>query len=378
MINYIIRRILLIIPTLIGMTVVVFAIMSLAPGDVAELLISTEGEMQAGDRQARVEYIRERYGLDDPAPVQYVRWVNNISPVGFWSAAAPEMGEPTSGFGIPLGADDEGNRRYFGFKPPDLGHSFVKNTTVRSEIANALPITVLLNLMSIPVTYLLAVVIGVYSARYRGQSFDVVSGVTLLAMWSVPVIWAGLLLQGFFANPQYPLLDWFPTSGMHDLRADSMTFLPRWDDEGFHRGWLLDTLWHLTLPVICLSYTNLAFLSKLTRGSILENLRSDFVRTARAKGVREKVVLWQHVFRNSLLPLITVAAFVLPSMLAGSIIVETIFSIPGMGRLMIQAIEFKDQEVVMAVTLIAGMLTLVAYLIADLLYAVADPRVSYE
>ncbi|MEX0741284.1 MAG: ABC transporter permease, partial [Phycisphaeraceae bacterium] len=149
-------------------------------------------------------------------------------------------------------------------------------------------------------------------------------------------------------------------------------------EEGFQRGWLLDLLWHLALPVFCLSYTNFAFLSKLTRGSILENLRSDFVRTARAKGVGEKTVLWQHVFRNSLLPLITVAAFVVPSMLAGSVIVETIFSIPGMGRLMIQAIQFKDQEVVMSVTLVAGILTLAAYLLADLLYAVADPRVSYE
>ncbi|MEX2672675.1 MAG: ABC transporter permease [Phycisphaeraceae bacterium] len=375
MINYLIRRILLIIPTLLGMTMLVFSIMAFAPGDVADMLITSEGEMQAGDREARLQYIRERYGLDDPAPVQYLRWLNNISPVGSWTEA--NAADAPAGVGIPIGSNEEGHPRYLGFKTPDLGRSFIRNTTVWDAISAALPITILLNLMSVPITYIIAVGMGVYAGRYRGQSFDVLSGITMLAMWSVPVIWAGVLLQGFFANQQY--LHWFPSSGLHDLQADSMPFLPRFGgEEGFQRGWLLDLLWHLALPVFCLSYTNFAFLSKLTRGSILENLRSDFVRTARAKGVGEKTVLWQHVFRNSLLPLITVAAFVVPSMLAGSVIVETIFSIPGMGRLMIQAIQFKDQEVVMSVTLVAGMLTLAAYLLADLLYAVADPRVSYE
>ncbi|MDH3585294.1 MAG: ABC transporter permease, partial [Phycisphaerae bacterium] len=113
-------------------------------------------------------------------------------------------------------------------------------------------------------------------------------------------------------------------------------------------------------------------------GAVLENLRADFVRTARAKGVAESDVLWHHVFRNSLLPLITVAAYILPGMLAGSLIVEVIFTLPGMGKLMIESIEFKDQEVVMSVTLISGILTLLSYLVADMLYAVADPRVSYD
>jgi peptide/nickel transport system permease protein len=134
----------------------------------------------------------------------------------------------------------------------------------------------------------------------------------------------------------------------------------------------------MALPVFCLSYAGLAVISKLTRASVLENLRADFVRTARAKGVGESAVLWRHVFRNSLLPLITVAAHILPGMLAGSVVIEVIFSIQGMGKLIVEAIRLKDQEVVMAVTMIAGVLTLLSNVLADVLYAAADPRVSYE
>jgi peptide/nickel transport system permease protein len=146
----------------------------------------------------------------------------------------------------------------------------------------------------------------------------------------------------------------------------------------FVRGFLLDRLWHLFLPVLCLSYGGFAFLAKLTRTSVLENLLSDFTRTARAKGVPEKDVLWRHVFRNSLLPLITVSASLLPGLLGGSVIVEQIFSIEGMGKLAVEAVKGRDRELVLSITLISGLLTLVGYLIADVCYAIADPRVSYD
>ena len=143
-------------------------------------------------------------------------------------------------------------------------------------------------------------------------------------------------------------------------------------------GYLLDRLWHLVLPVIALSYGGLAFLAKLTRSSLLENLAADYARTARAKGVDEEAVLWRHVFRNSLLPLITVSATLLPSLLAGSVIVESIFSIDGMGKLAVEAVQTRDRELVLSVTLISGLLTLVGYLLADIAYAIVDPRVSYD
>jgi len=144
------------------------------------------------------------------------------------------------------------------------------------------------------------------------------------------------------------------------------------------RGFLLDRIWHLVLPVVCLSYGGFAGLAKLTRTSVLENLLSDYARTARAKGLAESAVLWRHVFRNSLLPLITVAASLLPSLLAGSVIVESIFSIEGMGKLAVEAVQTRDRELVLSITLVGGLLTLLGYLLADLLYALADPRVSYE
>jgi peptide/nickel transport system permease protein len=144
------------------------------------------------------------------------------------------------------------------------------------------------------------------------------------------------------------------------------------------RGFLFDRIWHLVLPVVCLSYGSFAGLAKLTRTSVLENLLSDYARTARAKGLAESAVLWRHVFRNSLLPLITVAASLLPSLLAGSVIVESIFSIDGMGKLAVEAVKGRDRELVLSITLIGGVLTLLGYLLADFLYALADPRISYD
>ena len=473
---YLVRRMLLMIPTLFGMTLVVFFIMAAAPGSTVDMIMSKEGEMQAGDRRARLRYFERRYGLGRPLIVQYGRWLNKVSPIGFRTSdeklfdeaeqqearqvlagAVPEAHRQVSFETVrtvaqfrnsPLPATasafaasmkdnpraalelareleidlleqapgseaSERNRERWkitealrhaegpeawpaaaafleeevvgktrvmfsrpAFKAPDLGESFYHNRPVWDLIGDALPITVLLNVMSVPLVYFMSIVMGVYAARHQGKAFDIGSGVSLLALWSIPTIWAGVMLRGFLANEQY--FQWFPVSGLHDLNADTMRFLPHVGDGGWQSGWLLDSFWHLVLPLVCLSYTGFAFLAKLSRGSVLENLRADFVRTARAKGVQGSDVLWHHVFRNSLLPLITVAAFVIPGLLGGSVIVERIFTIKGMGNLVIEAIYNKDQEVVMAITLISGILSMVAFLIADLLYTVADPRVSYE
>jgi len=147
---------------------------------------------------------------------------------------------------------------------------------------------------------------------------------------------------------------------------------------GIHRGWLLDMIWHLLLPILCLTYGQFAYLSKLSRGAVLETMNADFVRTARAKGVDEKNVLYQHVLRNSLIPLITVAAHILPAMIAGAVIVERIFGINGMGNLLVDAVSQRDRELVLSITLVSGVLGLAGYLLADIGYAIADPRVSYE
>ncbi len=262
------------------------------------------------------------------------------------------------------------------FKWPSLGNSS-RGRPVGSLILEALPVSLMLNAITLPLIYLIAVPTGVFAAHRRGTLFDTASGGVFIALWSFPVIFAGLLLISYLANVQH--LRWFPTSGLHDMQADRMPILPMTLADGtWTRGWLLDAVWHLVLPVLCLTYTGFAVLGKLARGAVLDNLYQDYARTARAKGVPENDVLWKHVMRNSLLPLITVFAGILPGMIAGSVVVESIFTLPGMGKLGVDAAFQKDREVIMGTTLIASMLGLSALLLRDVLYAIADPRVSYE
>ncbi len=357
MVSYLIRRVLLVIPTLIGMTILVFFVMALSPGGAAADLSKGEG-MRPEERRALQKYLNERYGLDKPLIVQYLRWLNRVSPVGLKVKEDGSYGGPT-------------------IKWPDLGHSFILHRPVGDLMVERLPITLLLNSISLPLVYVTAVLLGLYAAKNRSGTLDVSSGTVLLGLWSVPVIWAGVMLQGYFTSDEY--FRWFPTVGLHDVKADVMTFLPSGDaPEGIRRGWLLDTLWHLLLPIVCLTYGQFAYLSKLARGAVLETMNADYVRTARAKGVEEKNVLYQHVLRNSLIPLITVAAHILPAMIAGSVVVETIFGINGMGSLLVSSVQQRDRELVLSITLVSGALGLAGYLLADIGYAIADPRVSYE
>ena len=459
MLTYLVRRLLLMIPTLLGITIVVFAVMALSPGGVGAQLATETMDMKPQERQAIMDYYNKRYGLDQPAPVQYLRWLNNVSPIGFT-------------------VNNDGSLGTFSFtKGMDLGDSFHYGRPVSDILAERIPITLLLNVITIPLIYVLAIAIGVKAATDRGGRFDVGSSVIMLALWAIPTMLAGVLLLGFFANVQQ--WHWFPTAGIGSRAAQDMPFMPhwgslwdvgllflgvilgtglavwlsRWDEvkkralvsggvgaliglwmaaahaehvwfnwialpvlgaaigyglgkmpsfawrvatlgiigtgmgivlatqlmgPGFVRGFLFDRIWHLVLPIICLSYGGFAALAKLTRTSLLENLSSDYARTARAKGLSDKDVLWKHVFRNSLLPLITVTAGLLPSLLSGSLIVENIFSINGMGQLAVEAVKSRDREMVLSITWISGFLTLVGYLIADLLYTLVDPRVSYD
>lgn len=475
MINYIIRRLFLMVPTLLGVTAVVFFVMALAPGGFAGSLLNQGGAQTEGDEARRIRaYMMRRYGLDKPVMVQYGRWLNQVSPIGFINSSSIEISEKSreavtarlgqtpwvpaasrkdavelvlsiaryedrpasevaesflAAFGdgsmdfllpylgdapredllskfraVDTGVAADGrplreselepmraavidelsfqvstlDRVLFNrpaLKTPDMGKS-LRGRQVIQLLGESLPITLLLNIITIPVVYVLAIIIGIYSAKHHGKLLDVGSGAVLMGLWCVPTIWAGVLLIGYFANKDF--FKWFPTAGLHSLEADTMLYLPSWSGAGFQGGWLLDTVWHMVLPVLCLSYGSFAVLAKLARGALLENLSADYVRTARAKGVDERTVLFRHAFRNSILPLITVVASILPMMFVGSVIVETIFSIQGMGKLSVEAAFMKDREVVMGVTLLGGILGLTSYLIRDICYALADPRVSYE
>jgi peptide/nickel transport system permease protein len=347
------------IPTLVGMTMLVFFVMALSPGSVTTMMRSAEGDMRPEERKRVEEYLRKRYGLGDPLIVQYGRWANHISPIGI---KAPDEGFPA------------GVR--FGLKTPDMGESFIRKRPVLDVILDALPITLLLNLLTIPIIYAIAITSGIYAARGRGKLVDVGTGISFIGLYSLPSMWIGVTLLGFFASRDY--YQWFPTGGLHEVTSGAMTFLPHLNAAGWQRGWLLDALWHLVLPIVCMTYGGFAFLSKLMRASVLENLTADFARTARAKGLSEHVVLFSHVLSNSVLPLITVAASILPSLLGGSVIIESIFSLNGMGRLMIEAIKMKDQELVLSEMCVVTLISLLSLIVADVCYAVADPRVSYE
>lgn len=264
--------------------------------------------------------------------------------------------------------------------PPDLGMSFSKSRPVRVLIAEALPVTLLLNCVAFPIIYLIAVPSGLLAATHRGSWFDTLSGAFYVALWSIPVVWAGVLAVGYLASENYFLGEYaFPAAGLHSSNADSMLFLPsRGDDGKIQWGYMLDSFWHLCLPVACLVYGGFAILSKQTRAAMLDNFNADYVRTAKAKGVAKNDIVFRHVFRNSLLPLITMFASIFPAMLAGSVVVEQIFSIPGMGRLVLEAINERDRDLLLANALMVGAVNLLALLLADILYALADPRITFD
>lgn len=260
---------------------------------------------------------------------------------------------------------------------PDLGTAFSSQRPVAEIIPPAMLVTLTLNLLAIPIIYLVAVPTGILAAVRKGGWVDLGLGSVYIMLYSVPVVLMGVICIGFLANREY--LGWFPTAGLSSLDEASIPFLPGRDAEGvWSWGWVADRLWHMALPVFCLVYTGFAVLSKQTRAAMLENFSADYVRTAKAKGVSGRDVIFRHVFRNSLLPLITIFVLVFPAMLAGSVVVERVFSIPGMGSELLQAINNRDAEVILANTTMIALVNVTALLLADILYALADPRVAYD
>jgi peptide/nickel transport system permease protein len=260
---------------------------------------------------------------------------------------------------------------------PDMGVSFSRGRPVIDLLAEALPVTLMLNLIAFPIIYMVAIPSGMLAATRRGTFVDVGLGGLYLALFSIPTVLAGVLLQGFMANPDY--VNAFPAAGLSSKAAETFRLLPGTDWTGvYHRGWLMDRIWHVVLPVTCLVYGGFAVLSKQTRAAMLENFNADYVRTAKAKGVSPRDVVLRHVFRNSLLPLITMFVTVFPAMLAGSVVIERIFSVPGMGYLLIEAINLRDRELILANTTMVAIVNLCALLLADILYALADPRITYK
>jgi len=330
MTTYIIKRILLMIPTIFGITIVSFLIIHLAPGDPAAMKArAAEGRLMEGLTEEAIQKTRELYGLDKPLYVQYGLWLSRIARL-------------------------------------DFGESIKFNRPVWDVLLERIPVSIKLALTAVILAYLISIPLGIYSASHQYSNLD--RGMTLLLfiLYSLPSFWVATMLIVFLGGGDF--LDLFPVFGLTSISAAKMSF--------WGRFW--DAAWHLVLPVFCMTYASLAVLSRYMRTAMLEVIRQDYITTARAKGLSERKVIFKHALRNSLIPIVTLLSGILPAVMGGSIIIETIFTIPGMGRLAWEAILARDYPLIMAELTIVSFLTLFGILISDILYSVVDPRIAFE
>jgi peptide/nickel transport system permease protein len=353
--RYIIRRLLQALPILIGISILSFILVSLAPGDPVSL-------RTAGDRNITPEakaILRKQLGLDQPLPVQYVRWFAGIT------IRQGDMVEEFSNdkvrcsflSAIGYTACDTGG----GVLRGDLGTSIDTKQPVWDRLTERMWATIELGLISLVVSLLIGVPLGVLSAVYRGSLFDNITRVLAVLFRSVPIYWMGLLLLLVFSV----WLGWLPVGGRQTVSLTGETSL--WD-----------RIRHLILPVAVLSFGPIAFFSRIMRTETLEVIHTDYVRTARAKGLSANQVWFVHALRNALIPLMTVMGPAIVGVLGGAVVVETIFAWPGMGRLTINAVFQQDYPLVLGAGMFFAVLTIIGYLLSDIFYGVVDPRVRLE
>ncbi|HEV3271356.1 MAG TPA: ABC transporter permease [Candidatus Methylacidiphilales bacterium] len=329
MTTYLIRRLFLMIPTLFGITLLTFLLLRLSPVNPALLRGAGTAEngraMTAEQREEMIKF----YDLDKTPLVAYFDW----------------LGKVLRG---------------------DLSDSFVDNRPVIERITERMGLTLSITGSALIISYLVAIPVGVLAAVKRGQLIDRSISFAVFLLYSIPSFCAALLLIFFVAGGDY--LNLLPMYGAGSVDASVMGPF----------AWLWDRILHMILPVICLTYGSLASISRYSRVSMLDALGQDFVRTARAKGLSERLVIMRHALRNALIPIITIFTLEIPGLISGAVIIESIFTLPGMGQLMFQSIDAGDYPVIMGLTLIIAIVTLVSYLLADILYAVVDPRITYE
>lgn len=323
MLWYVLRRLVLALPLLLGITFVSFFVIHLAPGEPVDA--QTGGDLNPESGAQAKQMLRELYGLDKPLPVQYWNWLSRIVRLDFGRSFAPD-GRP-----------------------------------VLQKIGERLPITLLLNVIEMVIILALAIPIGVLSATRQYSLFDKITTVFVFVGFATPDFWFALLLMMLFGSQ----LGWLPISGLRDINWE---YLSAWRQQ-----W--DFLSHLLLPITVATFGGLAGFSRYMRQSMLEVVRQDYIQSARAKGLAERVVIGKHALRNALLPVVTILGLSLPGLIGGSVIVESIFAIPGMGQLMVQSVFQRDYPVIMGNLVIVATLTLVANLIADVGYGLVDPRI---
>ncbi len=319
--KYLAKRLLLMIPLLLGITIITFAVIHLAPGSPTDLVTDLNPQAGAEARERLIAY----YGLDKPLHVQYTNWLKRLATLDFGQSFQPD-GKP-----------------------------------VIEKIKERLPITIEINVLSMIVIISIAIPLGVISAVKKDSFFDKGTTVFVFVGFATPTFWLALLCMILFGVK----LGWLPISGINSLDYDRLSLFGKIADRGRH----------LIMPVVLGAFGGLAGLSRYMRSNMLEVVRQEYIQTARAKGISENRVIFKHAMRNALLPVITILGLSVPTLIGGSVIFETIFAIPGMGRLFYQGVMSRDYPVVLGILFIGAVLTLIGNLLADVGYALADPRI---
>jgi peptide/nickel transport system permease protein len=324
---YILRRLVGAIPLLLGIATIIFFVLRLAPGDPTTFYFSPNIPPDVLDQ------LRHNLGLDQPLHIQYFRWVTS-------------------------------------FFVGDFGYSFAQSRPVRDILLEALPNTLILTGSALVLVFIAGILIGVLQAVRQYSIFDSTSSVVSLFFYSMPSFWLALMLMLIFSLKAHqwgwPIA--LPPTGMTSVDYEFMTFSER----------VWDRISHLILPVGTLTLALAAGVARYTRGAMLEVVRQDYIRTARAKGLPERTVVMKHALRNALLPVITLLGLYLPFLFSGAVFIEVIFAWPGMGRIIVDAIFQRDYPLIMATSFVFAVITVLGNLLADVLYGVADPRIRYD
>jgi peptide/nickel transport system permease protein len=345
------------IPTMLGILLIILGLLHAAPGDPASQILGLggggSGEMssEGADIEARIAKFKHENALDRSFVVQYLGFLGpfNVKPDGHeW-----------------FGGD--GRNPWGGFLALDFGTElFNKNKKIGDEImARLVEVTLPLAMISTFLIYAIAIPIGIFSANRAGTRIDKAVTLLLFVLYSVPVFWAGLMLQLMFGKAW---LGWLPVIGLHSRGADEMGAL----------AYAIDTAKHFILPVVVTTYGGLAYLSRQMRTGMIEVIHQDYIRTAKAKGLGARAIVLKHALRNSVIPVITIFASILPIMIGGSLVIEVVFDLPGMGKYMFEGLLQRDYNVIMATMTLMGAMTLFGILLSDIAYAIVDPRISYS
>jgi microcin C transport system permease protein len=343
MIKYFLRRLAMIIPTLLGVTIVVFVIINMAPGGPIEQKLQQmrfgsgnagEGSESKGRGATQgvsdevMEALKKQYGFDKPVHVRYFLWLKNISSFNF-------------------------------------GESFTYEEPVIDVIISKFPVSLQFGIISLILSYVVSIPLGILKAIKKNSAFDVVSSFLLFIFYSIPPFMLAILLIVFFSGGSF--YEWFPVGGLHSEGYDDLTF---WEQ-------CLDRIHHFTLPLVCYTIGSFTGLTVLMKNSLLEEIKKDYIRTARAKGLEEKVVYMRHAFKNALIPIVTGLGGFLSVFFAGSLLLETIFQLDGIGLLSYKSVLSRDYNVIMGLVFIQSGLFLLGNVLSDFAYVLVDPRIDF-